>query len=205
MRVPVNILLLFALVFVCMATASACVAGPIFEEKGTLTVGFHGQYGLLVGDAPSADHFDNGAGYGVRLRYYLGRNRAMGVSLDRQTFSGVASGSLTQRPEEMNVAVMTVDYLWYFDRKSSLTRYITAGAGIHHPSRDYSEYSNNSWVSYSDVGPDGIVLCVGAGLEHFFHRVAALDFSARAYGLFAQGGALGSVEVAVGMNFYIID
>jgi len=202
---PVKILPLLALAFVSMTITCVCDAGPIFEEKGTLTVGIHGQYGLLVGDATPADDFDNGKGYGIRLRYYLGRNRALGVSLDRQTFTAANAGSPSERPEEMNVAVMTVDYLWYFDRKSDLTRYITVGAGVHHPSRDFSEYSSGSWVGYSKVGPDGLVVCLGAGLEHFFHRVVAVDFSVRSYGLFGQDGVLGSVEAAIGFNFYIID
>jgi hypothetical protein len=204
-RSRANVLLLCSIVLIGAAVPSVCSAGPIFEEKGTLTMGLHGQYGLLVGDAPAADDFDSGLGYGLRLRYYLGGNRALGISLDRQTFEGAASSPTADRPEEMNVAIITMDYYWYFDRKSDLPRYISIGAGVHHPSKDYSEYSNNAWVPYSKVGPDGIVVSIGAGVEHFFHRVAAVDFSVRGHALLGQGGALGSVEATMGLNFYIIE
>ncbi|UCF79135.1 MAG: outer membrane beta-barrel protein [Candidatus Eiseniibacteriota bacterium] len=199
------VLSLCAMVFLGITAPSESVAGPIFEEKGAFTVGFQGQYGLLMGEATETEHFDNGAGYAVRLRYYLGRNRALGVSLERQSFAGGDAISPDERPEEMNVSVVTVDYFWYFDRKSQLTHYITVGAGVHHPGRDYSAYvsADDEWVGYSTVGPDGIALSLGAGLEYFFHRVVAVDLSARGYGLFGQDGTLGSVQAAVGFNFYI--
>jgi opacity protein-like surface antigen len=176
---------------------STGTCGPIFEERGTLSVGVQGQYGYLVGDAPPADDFDQGAGYDLRLRYYLGNDRALGISMESQKFDAVPQEATGVQPREMTVALMTLDYLFYFQRASTLSRYVTAGVGVHHPSRDFQ--------NGSEVGPDGLVLTVGAGLEYFFHRVASVDVCVRGYGLFGQGGLLGSGEAAIGLNFYIVD
>lgn len=177
---------------------SVCLAGPIFEERGTLTVGGQVEQGMLVGDADPTDEFDNGTGFAVRMRYYLGSSRAFGVSLESQVFNGVAAPVSPDQPRRFKDAVVTVDYLFYFDRNSTLSRYVTVGGGFHHPGRDYR--------GGSEVGPDGLVACLGGGLEYFFHRSTSIDVSVKGYGLFGQkNGLMGSVEVAAGINFYIID
>ncbi len=161
--------------------------GPIFEEKGALAVGAQGTYGLLAGDAQSADDFDRGPGYALRLRYYLGNERAFGISMENQRFEGTPGLGLQYEPKEMTVAVFTVDYLMYFQRATALTRYLTFGAGFHHPGREYEDGS--------EVGPDGLVLTAGAGFEYFFHRVASVDICVRGYGLFGQGGQAGAIAL----------
>ncbi len=190
-------LFVLALLAASAAFHSDCISGPIFEERGALTVGLQGQYGLLTGDSDITDEFDRGPGYALRLRYYLGSDRAFGVSMESQRFDGVPDPALQYQPREMNAAIITLDYFLYFDRQSALSRYVTFGAGVHHPSREYDDGT--------EAGPDGLVLMGGAGLEFFFHRVASLDVSVRGYGLFGQGGLLGSGEAAVGFNFYVID
>ncbi len=180
-----------------LGACSAAQCGPIFEERGALAVGAQGTYGFLAGDAVAAEDFDQGAGYGLRLRYYLGEDRALGVSMESQRFDGNPSANLQYQPEEMTVAVFTLDYLMYFQRASTLTRYLTLGVGFHHPGREYKDGS--------EVGPDGLVLTAGAGFEYFFHRVMSVDVSIRGYGLFGQGGLLGSGQAAAGLNFYLVD
>jgi len=193
-----KVVLFLALVMFGTFASSVCVSGPIFEERGTLTVGAQVQQGMLVGDALPTEEFDNGTGFAVRLRYYLGSGRAFGISLESQVFDGIKAPDSDNQPRKLKDAVMTLDYLFYFDRKSNLSRYVTTGVGVHHPGREYK--------GGSEVGPDGIVACVGGGLEYFFHRSASIDVSVRGYGLFGQkDGLMGSVEVAAGMNFYIID
>jgi len=193
----VQILIVLALLLIVTTWYSTCDSGPIFEEPGALTVGFQGQYGMLAGDALAADRFDTGPGYAFRLRYYLGENRALGVSLESQHFEGVPDAALRYQPVEMNVAIFTLDYLWYFGRKEDVTRYVTVGAGIHHPGREYDDGT--------EVGPDGLVVAAGAGLEAFVHRVVSIDLCVKVYGMFGQDGILGSGEAAAGLNFYIID
>jgi hypothetical protein len=177
--------------------SSVCVSGPIFEERGTLTVGAQVQQGTLVGDAPPTDDFDSGTGFAVRLRYYLGSGRALGISLESQVFDGVKAPVSVDQPRKLKDAIMTVDYLFYFDRQSSLSRYVTVGVGVHHPGKEYR--------GGTEVGPDGLVAALGGGLEYFFQRSVSFDVSVKGYGLFNQGGLMGSVEVAAGMNLYIID
>jgi hypothetical protein len=178
------------------STTAQC--GPIFEERGALAVGVQGQYGFLAGDAEATDEFDQGPGYALRLRYYLGNNRAFGLSMENQRFDAVpGAGDPDAPPRDMSAAVFTADYLLYFQRASTLTRYLTFGVGFHHPAKNYK--------NGSEVGPDGLVLTAGAGLEYFFHRVASVDVCVRGYGLFGQGGLLGSGEAAAGLTFYLID
>ena len=178
--------------------SSLCVAGPIFEERGTLMVGAQVQQCLLVGDAPPINDFDSGTGFAMRLRYYLGDNRALGISLESQIFDGVRAPVNDDQPKRLTDAIIMADYLFYFDRESSLSRYVAVGLGLHHPGREYK--------SYGEVGPDGLAASLGGGLEYFFHRSTSVDVSVRGYGLFGQGeGFLGSVEAAVGMNFYVMN
>lgn len=186
-----------ALVLAATGFGSTGQCGPIFEERGALAVGVQGQFGFLAGDAEAAEHFDQGPGYALRLRYYLGNDRALGISMESQRFDGTPGLGLQYEPKEMTVAVFTVDYLMYFQRASALTRYLTFGAGFHHPGREYKDGS--------EVGPDGLALTAGAGFEYFFHKVASVDVCVRGYGLFGQGGLLGSGEAAAGLNFYLID
>ncbi len=197
LRTKVKALVLFVLSVAALGPR-VCECGPIFEERGTLTVGGQVEYGSLFGDADPTDEFDKGTGFAVRMRYYLGSSRALGVSLESQVFNGVEAPVSENQPRKFKDAILTVDYLFYFDRSSVLSRYVTVGAGFHHPGRDYR--------GGSEVGPDGLVACAGGGLEYFFHRSASIDVSAKAYGLFGQkNGLMGSVEVAAGVNFYIID
>ncbi|MBN1504806.1 MAG: hypothetical protein JW952_07085 [Candidatus Eisenbacteria bacterium] len=197
MRKEVRLLALAAWVMTAAGWHSAGQCGPIFEERGTLMVGVQGQYGLLTGDAEPADEFDRGPGYALRLRYYMGDERAIGISMENQQFDGIPGGGSEPQPRDMTVAVFTADYLFYFQRPSALTRYLAVGVGFHHPARNYDDGS--------EVGPDGLVLTAGAGLEYFFHRVVSFDVCVRGYGLFGQGGLLGSGEAAAGLNFYIVD
>jgi len=177
---------------------SVCVAGPIFEERGTLTVGGQVEQGMLVGDAPPTDDFDNGTGFALRLRYYLGSSRAFGISLESQVFNGIEAPVSEDQPRKFKDAVMTLDYLFYFDRNSTLSRYVTVGLGFHHPGLEYRVGS--------EVGPDGVAACLGGGVEYFFHRSTSIDVSVKGYGLFGQrDGLMGSVQVAAGVNFYMMD
>jgi len=186
-----------AVILTAIGWSSAGQCGPIFEERGALMVGIQGQYGALAGDALAADDFNNGAGYALRLRYYLGESRALGFSMENQRFEGNATITKQYPPKDMSVAVFTADYLFYFQRATTLSRYVTVGVGFHHPARTYTDGT--------EVGPDGLVLTAGAGLEYFFHRVASLDVCVKGYGLFGQGGLLGSGEAAVGLNFYLVE
>ena len=186
-----------AAVLTAAGWCSTGLCGPIFEERGALMVGVQGQYGFLAGDAEATDEFDQGAGYALRLRYYLGNDRALGFSMENQRFDGVAIAGDVPQPRDMSVAIFTADYLMYFQRASALSRYVTFGVGFHHPAREYQDGS--------EVGPDGLVLTAGAGLEYFFHRVVSVDVCVRGYGLFGQGGLLGSGQAAAGLNFYIVD
>ncbi|MFH0777047.1 MAG: hypothetical protein V2A71_00305 [Candidatus Eisenbacteria bacterium] len=180
-----------------IALPSPCCCGPIFEERGTLTVGGFAQYGMLAGDATAVDEYDKGVGYGMRLRYNLGRDRALGISLENQTFEAVPAPPGDDQPRKLKIALITMDYIFYFERRSTLTRYLTFGAGVHHPGREY--HLN------SIIGPDGLVLTAGGGFEYFFHKLTSLDVSVRAYGLFGQDGLMGTAQAAAGINFYIID
>lgn len=203
MKRQVRFLLIMAALLIGAGSCSTGLCGPIFEERGALAVGVQGQYGFLAGDAATTDgavvtdEYDQGVGYALRLRYYLGNNKALGISMESQKFDGIPDRVAEFQPKDMTVALFTMDYLLYFQRASTLTRYLTFGAGVHHPAR---EYENGS-----EVGPDGLVLTAGAGLEYFFHRVASVDVCVRGYGLFGQGGLLGSGQAAVGLNFYIVD
>ena len=162
MRVRRKEIVFYAIVGLGVLSSSACWSGPIFEEKGTLMVGGQVQQGFLFGDSPVTDDFDNGTGLAVRLRYYLGGSRAFGISLESQVFDGVKAPVGPDQPRKLKDALITLDYIAYFDRKSSLSRYVTAGVGVHHPGK---EYRNGT-----EVGPDGVVLGAGGGLEYFFHR-----------------------------------
>ncbi|MCX5799813.1 MAG: hypothetical protein NTX17_00235 [Candidatus Eisenbacteria bacterium] len=198
MKSQTKVVLFCGLAALATLASSLCVAGPIFEERGTLTVGAQVQQCLLVGDAPPTDDFDSGTGFAMRLRYYLGNNRAFGISFESQVFDAVPAPVSDDQPRGFKDAIVMADYLFYFDRESSLSRYVVVGLGLHHPGRDYR--------SGSEVGPDGLAASLGGGLEYFFHRSTSVDVSVRGYGLFGQGdGLLGSVEAAVGMNFYIMN
>jgi len=166
------------------------------ERPGTLSLGFQGQYGTLLGPSDFAEDYDWGAGFGIRIRYALGGPQALGISFESQTFdpSNDAPESLDD-PIKLKIANVSVEYLRYFNRGHGRSQYAAIGVGLSHPSEERTG-------GVAEVS-DALLLTGGGGVEVFVHRTVAIDISARAYGMIGES-VTATVEFAAGLHFYLI-
>jgi hypothetical protein len=190
-----------ALVLVAGLILGLAVAGvdpaAAQERPGTLSLGIQGQYGLIFGASDFSEDYDNGAGFGIRIRYALGGPQAFGISFESQTFGPGADTGETIGPDRLKLANITVEYLRYFNRGEGRSQYAVFGGGLYHP----SDVRDNGQIAPAS---DGLILVAGGGAEIFVRRTTAVDLSVRFNGLLGGDAFSATVEAAAGFHFDLI-
>ncbi len=178
--------------------ALLCLAGSASaqERPGTLSLGIQGQYGFIFGPSDFSEDFNNGAGFGVRIRYALGGPQAFGISFESQTFGPTPEPGDENPPRDLRLANVSVEYLRYFNRGQGRSQYAVFGGGLFHP----TEVRERGVAAVSD----GLLLVGGAGVEIFVRRTTAVDLSLRVNGLLGGDAFSATVEAAAGFHFYLI-
>ena len=187
-------LVLLSLLLICSRTHQ--VSGE--ERKGTVSMGFQYQYSLLGGDSKYADNYDGGIGYGIKLKYYLGKKKALGVSFENQYQESNLEDVGTDYPRRLQFNAETVEFFRYFERNKPTSRYVVIGAGLCQPT-----------ILWSAGGPqrteDGPILTLGAGTEFFLSRSIAVDLRLRGSTFVNDAGLTAAGCVSVGFAYYVID
>lgn len=186
------------------ATAVLAPTAQAYEQRGgSLTIGFHGQYGIIEGSARYGEDFQWGPGYGVRLRYALSRQAALGLVFERMTFDSeidtIPEPGQLAPPQRVILIVTGGEYIRHFDRRGKVGKSVVAGIGFYHPTIEISR--NEAEVAGQE---DNFLAWVGGALEYFPRRTIGVEFGLRLYGMLADGGNSGVAEGSVGVNFYLL-
>jgi hypothetical protein len=187
-------LVLLPLVLLCFHVQQA--GGE--ERKGTISMGLQYQYGLLAGDSKYADTYDGGIGYAIKLKYYLGKKRAVGVSFENQYHESKIEPVETDDVKSLQFNITTVEYFRYFERNKSTSRYVVVGAGLCQPT-----------ALYKGGGPerkdDGPMITAGGGIEFFVNRSIAVDFRLKGSTLVNYDGLTTAGCFSIGFAYYVLN
>ncbi|MDI6809418.1 MAG: outer membrane beta-barrel protein [Candidatus Eisenbacteria bacterium] len=187
-------LVLLSLLLVCFRTHQ--VSGE--ERKGTISMGFQYQYSLMGGVSEYADNYDGGIGYGIKLKYYLGKKKAIGISFENQYHDATLEPATVDDPGRLQFNTTTVEFFRYFERNKPVSRYVVIGAGLCQPT-----------VLWSAGGPerteDGPIVTAGAGTEFFISRSIAVDFRLKGSTFVNDDGLTAAGFFSVGFAYYVVN
>lgn len=200
---------LLAVGLAAVAASGARAASIVLPRAGQVGVGVNGNFGTLIESGVLGDEFGSGPGLGVRLRYRMRYERAIGLSFDvvhlDSRVPGYPSGAfgdptpadtlLTR--DVLNLTTTGIDLYQMFGTRTRNVKWLSAGVGIVQATAKLSDGE----IQYPIEG-DGAYLSLGAGVERFVFRSWALDFSTRYQALFYGGTVNHNVQAAVGLMFY---
>jgi hypothetical protein len=183
---------------ILMSLPAFAVAAPniVLPRPGQVGIGIQGQFGMLAKSGDLGDLFSNGPGIGIRLRYRMRYERAIGLSFEAHQFDsrvvGVA-GDTTIR--KLKLITSGVEIYQLFGTRDRTTRMVSVGVGLAQASVEL----NDGETIYPD---DGVYVSAGAGLEHFFFRSWAYDLSTRYFAVFQHGKTNHDFQAQLGLIFY---
>ena len=207
MRVVTNLILAVGLAAVAASEASA--ASVVLPRAGQVGVGVNGNFGTLLETGSLGTEFGTGPGLGVRLRYRMRYERAIGLSFDvvhldarvpgfpPGVFGDPTPGDSLITRDVLNLTTTGIDLYQMFGTRTRNVKWLSAGVGIVQATSKLSDGE----IQYP-IENDGAYLSVGAGVERFVFRSWALDFSTRYQAVFYGGEVNHNVQAAVGLLFY---
>jgi len=169
----------------------------VLPRPGQVGISAQGGYGTLFDTGVFGQDFGSGATLAVRLRYRMRFERGIGLSFESQNFDVRTASSADTAFKSLNVILSGVEFYQMFGTRTKTTRMLSVGAGI---AQESSEL--NDGETFFFPGSDGLYVSAGAGIERFFFRSLAYDFSLRYYALFKDGEANHQVQAALGLIFY---
>ena len=181
-----------------LMSLSTAAAAPniVLPRPGQVGIGVQGQFGMLAKSGDLGDLFSNGPGLGIRLRYRMRFERAVGLSFEAHQFDsrviGV-QGDTTIR--KLTLIMSGVEIYQLFGTRDRTTRMVSVGAGLAQASAEL----NSDETIYPD---DGLYVSAGAGIERFFFRSWAYDLSTRYFAVFQHGKTNHDFQAQAGLIFY---
>jgi hypothetical protein len=154
----------------------------------------------------------------VRLRRYISRNRAWGLSFEQQRFDRrssvpvvIAEGSDYADDDyadldHIQFQALMLDYYLYFRRMHRRTPYLIFSAGAYRPQflYDFADEVTGGEGQEVKYPQEGFLARVGAGLEYFISRGFSVDASVSGY-LLPRGDISGrtfTAQGAIGFQLY---
>jgi len=202
-------LLVLAVGFGTLAASEGRAASVVLPRAGQVGVGVNGSFGTLLESGSLGTEFGTGPGLGVRLRYRMRYERAIGLTFDvvhlDSRVPGYPSGpfgdptpadSLITR-DVLNLTTTVIDLYQMFGTRTRNVKWLSAGAGIVQATAKLS-----TGETQYPLESDGAYLSLGGGVERFIFRSWALDFSTRYQAVFYGGAVNHNLQAAVGLMFY---
>lgn len=195
-------LVALALTLAGAADAKIIVVPP---RAGQLGVGLGGQYGTLLSTGGFGKEFGSGGGIGVRLRYRLRYERAIGVTFEQQVYDvrtpadSIDDAGFNIAPRKLTLLNTSAEFYQLFGTRGRTTRMLSAGFGITQPSKKLAD--GETKLGGDDV-LDGAFITVGAGLERFVYQSLGLDLNMHYKTIFQNGSTNHEVQAYAGLVFY---
>jgi hypothetical protein len=195
--------LVFAILIIAPASA------PAYEhQRNTPSVGGQLHIGVLERDSEWGELFGWGRGGAIRVRQYISRDRAIGLSFELQKFQR-ATGHPKNDPEFnedfFQAQILMVDYFFYFQRPKKRCEYVVASAGFYRPELVDEEKTEAGGNAMQVIHPtEGLLARLGVGAEYFLARTFSIDASVSGYYISApsQDGLTASLQFALGVHLY---
>ena len=186
------------LVIGSLQAAPAVAAKVVLPRPGQVGIELQGGYGMLLNSGTQGGVFDQGPAIGARLRYRMRYERAIGLSFEKQRFE-------IRQPEaeyqggagrqHLDVVLSGLEFAKMFGTRTPSVKMILVGVGL--------SQTSGRFVNGEGFFPgDGSYLSAGFGVERFFYKSWALDFSTRYSLVFIPDDRLHSVQAALGLMFY---
>ncbi|MFH1145290.1 MAG: hypothetical protein V1774_12205 [Candidatus Eisenbacteria bacterium] len=162
------------------------------HRRGTASIGGQLHLGYLGGNSYWSDVFQPASGGAIRVKQYIARNRAIGLSFELQKFGESTTIPLTDesfRPDYLQMQLLMFDYYLYFNRPQKRTPYIVGSAGFYRP-----EIVDEGGDDVIEPGQtvehpkEGFVARLGIGLEYFISRTFAIDGTLSGYYIHTSSG-----------------
>jgi hypothetical protein len=182
----------------CGAARAATVVLP---RPGQVGFGVLGQYGTLARTGDIGEDFGAGPGFGVRMRYRMRYERAMGLTFERHSFDPRVKQppDSTFAPQTLALFASGFDFYQMWGTRTRTVRMLSAGVGL----AQVSQKLNNGETQFSGKGVgDGVFVSAGAELEIFFWQSWAWDISARYHAVFLNSTTNHDIQAAAGLIFY---
>lgn len=154
-------------------------------------------YGSLLKGGVYGDDFSTGPSFGVRLRYRMRYERAIGLSFESQRFDVREPSAADTAFKTLSVMNSGVEFYQLFGTRTKTVRMLMVGAGISQPNVEL-----NDGETFFYPGGDGFYVTGGMGLERFFYNSWAYDLSARYVSIFKDGKSNHEFQAAIGLIFY---
>lgn len=165
-------------------------------RAGQLGIGLQGQFGTLLKSGNLGDEFNNGPGVGVRLRYRMRYERALGVSFEAQRFDTRSASSADTASNHLSLFAYGADVYQMFGTRTRTTKWLSAGAGL----VQFRRMLNDKEIQFTDS--DGVYVSAGGGVERFVFQSWALDLSAKYLTVFQNGKVNHDLQAALGVIVY---
>ena len=198
-----GVLIVAALVALAPAPARAQIVLP---KAGQVGVSLGGGYGSMLESGNVGSVFGSGPTFAVRLRYRMRYERALTASFEAQDLDArVPPGPFdlldptTAAPTKLSLVLSGVEFSQLFDTRSRTQKMLMVGAGL---AQGRAEMNTGETELSGDFSGDGLFVSAGAGIERFFFRSWAWDFSTRYYAVFREGAANHDLQAALGVIFY---
>lgn len=186
----------------------AGTAGAYEHRRSTPSIGGQLQAGILGTDSEWGELFDWGRGGTVRLRQYVARNRAIGISFELQKFrrdSGKPRADESFNEDYFQAQLLMLDYYFYFRRPQKQCPYAVISGGFYRPEIvDEEKLTGGGSAVQVEHPGEGLLARLGVGLEYFVARTFSFDASLSGYYFNAssQDGLTASVQLALGVHIY---
>jgi len=169
----------------------------VLPRPGQVGIGAQGQYGSMFKSGGYGDLYDLGAGGGVRVRYRMRYERALGLAFESQSFDARDdSPDSSAAPRKLTALLTGVEIYQMFGTRTKATRYLNGGVGL-------AQFSAKNHQDETEFPGDGLFVSLGAGLEQFVWRSMALDFEMKYYAMFHEGDTSHAVRLSGGVIFYV--
>lgn len=193
-----------------LGVAGAAPAATVnLPRPGQVGIAVQGGYGSLIdtgNDENVGSEFGDGPTFTVRLRYRMRYERAIGLSFESQKLASrferpyvPGEADSTTFPDELSVILSGVDFYQLFGTRTPTVKMISLGAGL---AQQRVELNSGETELSGPFSGDGLYLSAGFGIERFFYRSFAIDFSTRYYAMFREGKVGHNVQAAIGIIGY---
>jgi len=182
-----------------LSAGGARAANIVLPRPGQVGIELQGGYGALIKSGELGEDFSDGGTIAARLRYRMRYERALGLTFENQRFNiripeAVAPDGGAPR-DRINLILSGLEFYKLYATRTPTVKMLILGAGL---AQSRGHFSNNE----AFFPGDGSYLCGGFGVERFFYKSWAFDFSTRYMFVFLPDDHLHDVQASLGLMFY---
>jgi len=191
-----------AVLMLAFSSIAAHASTIVLPRPGQVGISVAGGYGTLLPVGDIGQIFQDGGSFSVRLRYRARYERGIGLS-----FEGDRMAAKTFHPYEpdsafadrLNVTLSELEIYQFFGTRTPTVRMLSLGIGL---AQQRIKLSDGETLLQGDFAGDGLALSAGFGIERFFYRSWAFDFSIHYHAMFMNQQVGHNVQAAIGIIGY---